>query len=72
MRRKAWIAIRRGEIMPHFYLSDEELNPMHFYRPEEVQIAGPVNVEAPAPPTDMVGMTRIVWSNVLGYVYLAN
>lgn len=76
MRRKAWVAIRNGQVMPCFYMqhddSDEPITPGHFINPHEVQIAGPVNIEAPPPPTDMVGMTRVVWSNRFGYVHLAD
>ena len=64
--RKAWCVIRRGEILPHFYLMDE-LFPESFYHPEEVTIVGPFRVLAPPPPTDMVAMTRVQWSSKLGY-----
>ena len=73
MRRKAWIAIRNGEIMPNFYLraNDAPLTPASFWHPEEIQIAGPVTIDAPPPPTDMVPMSRMDWSSTLGrYVYL--
>lgn len=68
MRRKAWIAIRDGEVLDSFYVSDEPPTSNDFWHPEQVQIAGPVSIEAPPPPVDMVPMFRWIWMFELGYV----
>lgn len=70
MRRKAWIAIRNGEVMPYFYVRDT-LSASAFTHPEEVIIAGPVNIDAPPRPTDVVPMGgRIIWTTDHGYIEL--
>jgi hypothetical protein len=71
MRRKAWLMIRNGVMAPCFYVQDTEPTPEQFADPEQVQIAGPVNIEAPPPPTDFVGMDYTIWTWKLGYVHQA-